>query len=208
MLTRLPSGRRQSTSGLASSTRRPTAEAIFCARTDKLLNVAETRVRQTHLAGDFDEHPIGAIDHDLGDPLVEQEFLQRTVADHVGGQVLGKPVLIASRKLQGVRGRPTRGRPPGSDCVVARATSCRSGRCRACPAPAREAAGVAEQASVSRADRDGRGRVQDTALPALPMPVGRRAGRSAPVLRPALQAGGQTSSRAAKPLEQLGSARP
>ena len=33
MFTRLPSGSRQSTNGLASSMRRPTAEAIFCART-------------------------------------------------------------------------------------------------------------------------------------------------------------------------------
>ena len=31
MLTRLPSGKRQSTIGLDSSTRRPTCAAIFCA---------------------------------------------------------------------------------------------------------------------------------------------------------------------------------
>ncbi len=80
-LTRLPSGRRASTIGLASSTRRPTRETILSMtrrRWSSSMNAASTGVDP---AEPLDVDPVRAVDHDLGDVRVAQQRLERAVAE-------------------------------------------------------------------------------------------------------------------------------
>ena len=83
-LTRLPSGRRASTIGDASSTRRPTRETILsmirvrCSSSTNAASVASIT------PGALDVDPVEAVDHHLGDGVVGEERLDRAVAEDVG----------------------------------------------------------------------------------------------------------------------------
>ena len=57
--------------------------------------VAEADIGQLDLAADLDEHPVGAVDHDVGDVVARQQRLQRAVAEDVVDDVLDQ--VIRSR---------------------------------------------------------------------------------------------------------------
>ena len=50
-----------------------------------------------NLAADFDEDPIGPIDHDVGDVVARQQRLQRAIAQHVIDDVLDQVLLLGHR---------------------------------------------------------------------------------------------------------------
>jgi hypothetical protein len=56
--------------------------------------VAEADIGQLDLAAHFDEHPMGAIDHDVGDVVARQQRLQRTIAENVVADVLEQVFLL------------------------------------------------------------------------------------------------------------------
>ena len=49
------------------------------------------------LAGDFDEHRAGAVDHDVGDVVARQQRLQRAVTEHVVADVVEQFFLLGDR---------------------------------------------------------------------------------------------------------------
>ena len=96
-LTRLPSGSRASTMGLASSTRRPTRATILSMvrrRWPSSVKPASDGYRRP-LALDVDL--IVPVDHDLGDLGVAQVGLERAVAEDVVGDLLRDPRPVAPR---------------------------------------------------------------------------------------------------------------
>jgi hypothetical protein len=96
-LTRLPSGRRASQIGEASSTRRPTWLTI---RWQMFISWALSRkadVGELGLAAHFDEHPVGAVAHDVGDLVARQQRLERAVAKHVVDDVLHQVIGLGDR---------------------------------------------------------------------------------------------------------------
>ena len=95
MLTRLPSGRRASTSGCDSSMRRPTCVTMRVAMFMHVRVVAELDVGQLELAAALDIDLLGAVDHDVGDGLVGEQRLERTEAQHVVEQQLDQLALLA-----------------------------------------------------------------------------------------------------------------
>jgi hypothetical protein len=80
--TREPSGRRASTIGLDSSTRRPTRETIFsmifirCALSWKVMSVSSS-------AAPLDVHLAAGVDQDVGHGRVVQQRLERAEAEHL-----------------------------------------------------------------------------------------------------------------------------
>ena len=64
---------------------------------EQLLVVAEADAGLLDLAGDFDEHRAGAVDHDVGDVVARQQRLQRTVAEHVVADVVEQLFLLGDR---------------------------------------------------------------------------------------------------------------
>ena len=64
---------------------------------EQLLVVAEADAGLLDLAGDFDEHRAGAVDHDVGDVVARQQRLQRTVAEHVVADVVEQFFLLGDR---------------------------------------------------------------------------------------------------------------
>ena len=101
-LTRLPSGRRASTIGEASSTRRPTCETMRSMIRSTCASSVNADVRALELAVALDVHVLGAVDHDLGDAVVAQERLERAVAEDVVGDLLLRRAR-ARRGESGVR---------------------------------------------------------------------------------------------------------
>ena len=95
-LTRLPSGRRASTIGLDSSTRRPIRETILsivrrrCASSVKCASAGISRPAFSSQSW------LCAVDHDLGDVRVAQERLDRPVAEDVVADLLGDPGPVAA----------------------------------------------------------------------------------------------------------------
>lgn len=59
--------------------------------------VAEADVRQLDLAAHFDEHPVRAVDHDVGDVVARQQRLQRAIAEDVVDDVLDQMLLLGHR---------------------------------------------------------------------------------------------------------------
>ena len=105
-LTREPSGSRASTSGLASSMRRPDPTDDLVDDAAQVRLVAEPGVDRVELAGALDEDVVGAVDHDLGDLRVAQQRLERAVAEDLVGDLLGDAgaVGVRERRLLGVDG--------------------------------------------------------------------------------------------------------
>ena len=64
---------------------------------EQLLVVAEPDAGLLDLAGDFDEHRAGAVDHDVGDVVARQQRLQRAVAEHVVADVVEQFFLLGDR---------------------------------------------------------------------------------------------------------------
>ena len=56
--------------------------------------VAEADIGELHLAADFDEDPVGAIDHDVGDVVAGEQRLQRAIAQNVVADVLQQMFLL------------------------------------------------------------------------------------------------------------------
>ena len=99
MLTRLPSGRRASTSGLDSSMRRPTRVTILVQMFIRCCVVAERDVGQFELAAAFDVDLLRAVDHDVGDGLVGEQRLERAEPEHVGDQRFDELALLGEVQL-------------------------------------------------------------------------------------------------------------
>ena len=135
-LTRLPSGRRASTIGDASSTRRPTCETILSMMRSRCASSTKRGVRPLELAGALDVDPVEPVDHDLGHGVVAEERLERAVAEDVVGDARGRAARRSSR-VSGVRSsascsvtaRSTRSaRSSVSSCLKSSAPSCRDAR--------------------------------------------------------------------------------
>src|SRR4051812_38528209 len=62
----------------------------------RLVPEADVRLEQLPLALDPDLE--GAVDHNLGDAVVEEQLLERTVADDVAGQVRHDLVSLGARE--------------------------------------------------------------------------------------------------------------
>ena len=95
-LTRLPSGRRASASGVVWSTRRPTLLHDALRDLEQMLLVAELDRRELELALLFDEGLLGAVDHDVGDVRIGQQLLERAVAEQLVDQHLFQRELLAA----------------------------------------------------------------------------------------------------------------
>ena len=89
-VTRLPSGRRASTIGDASSTRRPTCETILSMIRSRWALSANVASRPLDLALALDVDPVEVVDHDLGDVVVAEQRLERPVAEDVVGRSRGR----------------------------------------------------------------------------------------------------------------------
>ncbi len=93
-LTRLPSGRRASTIGEASSTRRPTwATILLMIRRRWCSSVKRTPVFSSRPPRST-QTSTGAVDHDLGDGVVLEQRLDRPVTERVVGDLLRQPVAV------------------------------------------------------------------------------------------------------------------
>ena len=103
-LTRLPSGRRASTIGLASSTRRPTLPTILSMVRRRCASSANGPSTGIDPAGPLDEDLVRAVDHDLGDVDVPQVRLDRAVAEDVVGDLLGDAGPVRGRQGHLARG--------------------------------------------------------------------------------------------------------
>ena len=86
MLTRLPSLRRASTSGVDSSTRRPTSVTMRVATCSTCGSSRNCDVGQLDLALALDVDLVRAVDHDVGDGVVLEQRLERPEAHHVVDQ--------------------------------------------------------------------------------------------------------------------------
>ena len=97
-LTRLPSGRRASTIGEASSIRRPTWATILL----MIRRRCDSSVKRTSVVVEpavaLDPDLVRAVDHDLGDRVVGQELLERPVAERVVGDLLDEALAIVARQ--------------------------------------------------------------------------------------------------------------
>ncbi len=104
-LTRLPSGRRASTIGDASSIRRPTWETIRSMIRSRCASSRNDACGLLDLSGTLDVDLVRPVDHDLGDGGVVQEGLERAVAEDVGGDLLLErgAVVGAERRLFAVQ---------------------------------------------------------------------------------------------------------
>ena len=76
-LTRLPSGKRASTIGDASSIRRPTCETILSMIRSRCALSANGHVRPLDAPLPLDEDHVVPVDHDLGDRVVSEQLLER-----------------------------------------------------------------------------------------------------------------------------------
>ena len=92
--TREPSGRRASTIGEASSTRRPTAGDDPLDDAHQMGVVGEAGVGLVEHACALDEHLVVAVHHHLGDPVVAQERIDRPVAEHLVDHVLDDALAL------------------------------------------------------------------------------------------------------------------
>src|SRR6201999_1461315 len=63
----------------------------------QLLVVAEANPGALNSAGNFDEYRAGAVDHDVRDIVARQQWLQRTVAEHVVADVVEQFLLLGDR---------------------------------------------------------------------------------------------------------------
>ena len=86
-LTRLPSGRRASTIGEDSSTRRPICETILSMIRSRCPSSTNDASVALDLSRALDEDLRRAVDHDLGHGVVAEERLERPVAEDVVGDI-------------------------------------------------------------------------------------------------------------------------
>ena len=93
-LTRLPSGRRASTMGEDSSMRRPILETILSMVRRRWASSLKVAVDPLELALALQPDVERAVDHDLGDAVVAQVGLDRSVAEDVVGDLLGDPLPV------------------------------------------------------------------------------------------------------------------
>ena len=96
--TRLPSGRRASTIGEASSMRRPTCGDDLVDDPAQVRLVVEPDGRLVELALALDPDLAGAVDHDLRDRVVGEQALERPVAEDVVGDLLAETLAVVARQ--------------------------------------------------------------------------------------------------------------
>ena len=95
-LTREPSGRRASTSGVDSSMRRPTREMMRSMIVPQVRLVAEAHRGQLQPTEPLDvDLPVG-VDQDVADLLVEQQRRDRSEIEGVVQQLGDQPLLVAA----------------------------------------------------------------------------------------------------------------
>ena len=92
--TRLPSGRRASTIGDASSMRRPIWDDDLVDDAAEMRLVREPDGRLVQLSSALDPDVVGAVAHDLGDRVVREQALERPVAEDVVEDLGRQPVAI------------------------------------------------------------------------------------------------------------------
>ena len=99
--TRLPSGRRASTIGLDSSTRRPIRDTILSIVRRRWASSVKCASAGDQLARLLQPDAVVAVDHDLGDVRVAQVRLDRPVPQDVVADLLGDagPVAAAQRPV-------------------------------------------------------------------------------------------------------------
>ena len=96
-LTRLPSGRRASQIGLEL------VDATADLADDALADVHQLRIvgepdrGPLDLAAHFDIGRLGAVDHDVGDVVASEQWLERSIAQHVVADVLEQLLLLGDR---------------------------------------------------------------------------------------------------------------
>ncbi len=105
MLTRLPSGRRASTSGLEFVDAAADAGHDLAADVDQVLIVAERDIAQFELAAAFDVNLLRAVDHDVGDALVREQRLERPEPEHVRDQRFDEFALLEVVQLYSALGQ-------------------------------------------------------------------------------------------------------
>ena len=104
-LIREPSGRRASTMGDDSSTRRLTSPTILSmTRRRWVSSMKEVGVRSI-LPAALDVDPVRPVDHDFGDVRVFQVPLDGSVAEDVVGDVLAQAGLVGQRQRGGLVGQ-------------------------------------------------------------------------------------------------------
>ena len=96
-LTREPSGRRASHIGLEFIDAAADLADDALADIHQLLIVGEANAGLLHLAADFDEGRVGAIDHDVGDVVASQQRLERPIAQNVVADVFEQLFLLGDR---------------------------------------------------------------------------------------------------------------
>ena len=95
-LTREPSGRRASTIGLDSSTRRPMGATMRSMMRITCSSFWNVMFDSSSLPVALDVDLARAVDHDLGDALVAQQRLERTEADDLVGDLLQHPDALGA----------------------------------------------------------------------------------------------------------------
>ena len=98
-LTREPSGRRASTIGEDSSTRRPTADTILSITCAVLDVVGEGEVGALDAAVALDPDVVVGVAHHLGDGVVGEQRVERPVAEGVGHHLLDEAAPLERRDL-------------------------------------------------------------------------------------------------------------
>ena len=96
-LTREPSGRRASTRGLVSSMRRPMGVMIRSMIRSTCSSLRNVGIDAQDLAGPLDVDVVRAVDHDLGDRVVEQERLDRPEARDLVDDLLDEGQSFGTR---------------------------------------------------------------------------------------------------------------
>ena len=94
-LTREPSGRRASTIGELSSTRRPTPLTMRSMTRSRCAIVLERRRHALEHAAALDEHVLVGVDQDVADRRVAQQRLERPEAEHVVEQLAEQRFALA-----------------------------------------------------------------------------------------------------------------
>ena len=95
-LTREPSGSRASTIGEVSSTRRPTRETIRSMICSRWSLSRKIDLRPLDPAPLLDEDVLRAVDHDVADPLVLEQDLQRAEAEGLVEDLVDQPLPLGA----------------------------------------------------------------------------------------------------------------
>ena len=95
-LKREPSGRRASTIGQTSSTRRPTLETIRSMICSRWALSRNSTLRLLHLAAPFHVDALRTVDQDVADRVVLEQHFQRSQAERLVEHLLDQPLAFVA----------------------------------------------------------------------------------------------------------------